>query len=68
MLGELPRDFLRVSAQPPPDADQQLAMALDRQLNAPTCSPMGRLNITVDQVNFILRLCLVYVFGVLICS
>lgn len=51
MLGELPRDFLRISSLPQPDADQQLAIALDRQLNAPACSPMGRLNITVDQVS-----------------
>lgn len=53
VLGELPQDFLRVSSQPLPDADQQLAIALDRQLNAPTCSPMGRLNITVDQAKLV---------------
>lgn len=53
MLGELPDDFLRLGARTPSDRDQQLAIALDRQLNAPAaCSPVGRLKITVDQVMF----------------
>ncbi|KAK7601878.1 hypothetical protein V9T40_009319 [Parthenolecanium corni] len=46
MLGELPSDFLRVTQAAPNDTDQQYALALDRQLNY---SPVGRLNITVDQ-------------------
>lgn len=48
MLGELPPNFLRVTQSVPNDTDQQYALALDRQLNY---SPVGRLNITVDQVS-----------------
>ena len=56
MLGELPNDFLRLGAQTPSDGDQQLAIALDQQLNRtrPNMSPApaGSLKITVDQVRF----------------
>lgn len=54
LLGELPNNFLRVGPQSQSDTDQQLAIALDRQLNAaPPSSPVGRLNITVDQAKLV---------------
>lgn len=57
MLGELPSDFLRVTQAAPNDTDQQYALALDRQLNY---SPVGRLNITVDQVSNMSAMMLLY--------
>lgn len=53
-VGNLPDDFLRMgsAAVDQEDADEQAAIALHRELNAPAVNQnaMGRLNITVDQV------------------
>ncbi|XKL61266.1 hypothetical protein PGB90_008323 [Kerria lacca] len=54
ILGELPNDFLRVGPRSQSDSDQQLAIALDRQLNSSTaCSVVGCLNITIEQARLV---------------
>lgn len=70
ILGELPNDFLRVGPRSQSDSDQQLAIALDRQLNSSTaCSVVGCLNITIEQVSkfyyFLLKIRCYFIFVLL---